>query len=74
MVCIAGIYTAAFDDQLEWLTVKGIADYADGAEFTTASWSTFSSVMAASVVAHILSDTAVFCSWPHYGGNDHQLF
>ena len=27
---ISGVFTAAFDTQLEWLTVKGIADFADG--------------------------------------------
>ena len=62
------MFTAAFDDQIEWLIVKGIADYADGTESTTESWSPFASVMAASVVAHILSDSCVFRTWPHYEG------
>ena len=48
--------------------MKGIADYSDGAESIKESWSHFSSVMAASVVAHILSDSAVFRTWPHYEG------
>ena len=48
--------------------VKGIADYADGAVSTTESWGPFASVMAASVVTHILSDSAVFRTWPHYKG------
>ena len=26
---ISGVFTAAFDTKLEWLTVKGIADFAD---------------------------------------------
>ena len=66
------MFTAAFDDQIEWLIVKGIADYADGTESTTESWSPFASVMAASVVAHILRDPYVFRTWPHYQseGND----
>ena len=68
MFVISGVFTAAFDDQVEWLIVKGIADYADGAEFTTENWSPFASVMAASVVGHILSDPVVFSSWPHCGG------
>jgi len=69
-VCyISGVFTAAFDDQIEWLIVKGIADYADGAELTTENWSPFASVMAASVVKHITKDSAVFSSWPHCGGN-----
>ena len=67
---IAGLFTAAFDDQIEWLIVKGIADYADGAELTAESWRPFASVMAASVVSHILSDPTVFSSWPHYEGKD----
>ena len=45
--------------------MKGIADYADGAESTTEIWSPFASVMAASLVAHILMDPMVFRSWPH---------
>ena len=69
MYCITGIFTAAFDNQIEWLIVKGICDYADGAEGTAESWSNFASVMAASVAAHILSDPCVFRSWPNYGGN-----
>ena len=48
--------------------MKGIADYADGAESTTESWSLFASVMAASVVTHILSDSCAFRTWPHYEG------
>ena len=60
------MFTAAFDDQIEWLIVKGIADYADGAESTTESWTPFASVMAASVVKHILRDPNVFRTWPHY--------
>ena len=48
--------------------MKGIADYMDGTQAITESWSTFASVMAASVVAHILSDSAVFRTWPHYEG------
>ena len=70
MYCITGIFTGAFDKQIEWLIVKGISDYADGAEGTAENWSNFASIMAASVAAHILSDPCVFRSWPHYGGND----
>ena len=69
---IAVTFTAALGDQIEWLIVKGIADYADGAELTATSWRPFASVMAASVVSHILSDPPVFSSWPHYGGRDSQ--
>ena len=58
--------------------MKGIADYADGAESISENWSPFASVMAASVVANIVNDPVVFQEWPHYKGtrnNDHiRLF
>ena len=54
--------------KMEWVIVKGISDYADGTK-TSESWTTFASVMAASVASNILSDAAVFQSWPHYKGN-----
>ena len=62
------MFTAAFDCQIEWLIVKGIADYADGSQLPSEGWSSFASVMAASLVAHILSDPYVFHSWPYYQG------
>ena len=49
--------------------MKGIADYADGSQLASESWSSCASVMAASLVAYILSDPCVFHSWPHYQGN-----
>ncbi|KAL9979069.1 hypothetical protein ACROYT_G016670 [Oculina patagonica] len=61
-----GIFTAAFDDQIEWLVVKGITDYADGTECVSENWSPFASVMAASVVANILSDPVVFQGWSYF--------
>ncbi|KAM7438240.1 NLR [Porites harrisoni] len=61
-----GVFTAAFDSQLEWLIVKGIADFADGEQATAESWETCASMMAASLVSHILSDPCVFRTWPHY--------
>jgi len=72
---VSGIFTAAFDLQIEWLVVKGIADYADGTESVSENWSPFASVMAASVVAKILNNPVVFQEWPHYKGtsnNDHM--
>ena len=63
-----GVFTAAFDCQIEWLIVKGIADYADGSQLPSESWSSYASVMAASLVAHILNEPFVFHSWPHYQG------
>ena len=46
--------------------VKGIKDYADGSQSSHDEWGTFASVMAASVVANILSDAVIFEDWPHY--------
>ena len=46
--------------------VKGIKDYADGSQSSSDEWGTFASVMAASVVANILSDAVIFEDWPHY--------
>ena len=68
-MCFLGIFTAAFDTQIEWLIVKGIAGYADCAQLTSEGWPSCASVMAASLVTHILSDPVVFRSWPHYQGN-----
>ena len=68
LCCSIGVFTAAFDCQIEWLIVKGIADYADGSQLRSESWSSCASVMAASLVAHILSEPCVFHSWPHYQG------
>ena len=67
--CSTGVFTAAFDCQIEWLIVKGIADYADGSQLASESWSSCASVMAASLVAHMLNEPCVFHSWPHYQGN-----
>ena len=62
------MFTAAFDCQIEWLIVKGIADYADGCQLRSWRWYSCASVMAASLVAHILSEPRVFYLWPHYQG------
>ena len=71
MFWITGVFTAAFDSEIEWLIVKGIADYADSSstQQNAKSWRRFAGVMAASLVTHILSDPTVFHSWPHYKGN-----
>ena len=70
---IAGLFAAAFNLGIEWLIVKGIADFADGKELTTTPWEPFASVMAASVVFNFLSDANVFREWPHYQGNDNYM-
>ena len=72
-VSVAGLYTAAFDLQVEWLVVKGIASYADGRENTNEKWNEFASANAASLVAKILNDDVVFKRWPHYQGNDDNV-
>ena len=48
--------------------MKGIADFADGSQLVSEGWSSCASVMAASLVAHILSEPCVYHSWPHYQG------
>ncbi|XP_022807649.1 uncharacterized protein LOC111344668 [Stylophora pistillata] len=63
-----GIFDPAIDEQIDWLVVKGIADFADSRDCTSENWRPFASVMAASVVANILSDSVVFRGWPHKGG------
>ena len=63
-----GVFTAAFDCQIELLIVKGIADHADDLQLAPESWSSCASVMAASLVSHILNEPCVFHSWPHYQG------
>ena len=52
----AGVFIAAFDSGIEWLIVKGIADYAHSscAQQNTKRWRRCASVMAASLVMHIL--------------------
>ena len=54
---------------MEWVVVKGISGYADGTGGVSDEWKTFASVMAASVVENMLSDSAVFQSWPHFEGD-----
>ena len=70
---IAGLFAAAFDNDIEWLLVKGIADFADGNESSTVTWGSFASVMAASVVFNFLRDINVLREWPHYQGNDNYM-
>ena len=61
-----GVFAAAHDLKTEWVVVKGIKDYVDGSQSSSAEWETLASVMAASVVANILSDAVIFEDWPHY--------
>ena len=71
------LIAVATDSGIEWLIVKGIADYAvsSSAQQNAKSWRRCACVMAASLVLHILSNPTVFRSWPHYKGNfDKTLF
>ena len=60
------MFAAAHDLDIEWVVIKGISGYADGRKVKD-SWRAFASVMAASLTAHILSDTIAFQALPHYG-------
>ena len=60
------MFAAAHDFKTEWVVVKGIKDFADGSQPSSEKWESFASVMAASVVANILSDPVIFQDWPHY--------
>lgn len=61
-----GIFAAAHDLKTEWVIIKGISGYADCTASLSKQWVSFASVMAASVMYNILSDTIVFEEWPHY--------
>ncbi len=66
LLFFSGVFAAAHDLKTEWVVVKGIKDYADGSQPSSDEWRRFASVMAASVVANILSDPVVFEEWSHY--------
>ncbi len=58
----------------EWILIKGIKDYADGRQSSSDEWGVFASVMAASVVANILSDPVVYEEWSHYNEGNQLSF
>ena len=58
---------------MEWVIVKGVADFADDSKTPSASWKPFACVMAASVVFNMLSNPDVFKDWPHYQGMSQAL-
>ena len=60
------MYAAAHNLDIEWVVIKGISGYADGRKVKD-SWREFASFMAASLMAHILSDTVAFQALQHYG-------
>ena len=61
---ISGFFAEAYDGELEWGIVKGVASF--GEQSSSGDWVSFASAMAASVVANILSEPIVFREWPHY--------
>lgn len=63
-----GLYAAARDQEMEWVVIKGVSDFADGTKSATDAWKPFASVMAASLTAHILSDPTAFERLAHYEG------
>ena len=65
---LLGVYTAAHNLQTEWVVVKGISDYPDGTKDSTKDWKLYASVMAASLVAHVLSQPSIVRDWPRYDG------
>ena len=55
------------------MIVKGVASYFHQSQSATAEWMSFASAMAASVVAKMLKDPAVFQEWQHYNqGKSHH--
>ena len=70
---LSGVYSAAHDLNVEWIIIKGVSDFADGKESETNAWSSFASLMAASFVAHILSNPIIFEDWPHYNNGKTSL-
>ncbi|XP_067054266.1 guanylate-binding protein 1-like isoform X3 [Acropora muricata] len=61
-----GLYAAAYDANIEWVIVKGVASYFHQSQSATSEWMSFASTMAASMVAKMLKDPTVFREWPHY--------
>ncbi|XP_015772920.1 PREDICTED: uncharacterized protein LOC107351139 isoform X3 [Acropora digitifera] len=67
-----GVYAAAYDTNIEWVIVKGVASYFHQRQSATSEWMSFASSMAASVVAKMLIDPTVFRKWRHYSqGKSH---
>ncbi|XP_073234743.1 uncharacterized protein [Porites lutea] len=68
-----GVYGAAHDLGVEWIIIKGVSDFADGTTSETNSWRPFASLMAASLVAHILKNPIIFENWGHYNDGKSSL-
>lgn len=61
-----GLFAAAHYYNIEWVVIKGVSDYAGNDKSASDPWRPFASKMAASLVAHVLSDVYVFQNWRHY--------
>jgi len=73
LLLTSGVYSAAYDANIEWVIVKGVARYFYQGQSATSEWMSFASTMAASVVAKMLNDPTVFQKWAHYNqGNSHD--
>ena len=60
----SGVYAAAYHKKIEWVIVKGVAGYLY--QRKSDEWMSFASIMAASVVAKMVDEPAVFRKWPHF--------
>ncbi|XP_068670281.1 NLR family CARD domain-containing protein 3-like isoform X3 [Montipora foliosa] len=60
-----GVFAAAYDEKVEWVIVKSVASFVNQTQPSRSEWMSFASTMAASVVAKMISDPAVFKDWPH---------
>ena len=72
LLYVSGVL-AANELKMEWVVVKGISGYADGAK-EKENWQTFASVTAASLVANILNQSSIFEDWPHYKGKQINFY
>ena len=61
-----GVYAAAYDTNIEWVIVKGVASYFHQGQSAADEWKPFASTMAASVVARMLKHPTVFLEWRHF--------
>ena len=67
------VYAAAYDANIEWVIVKGVACYFHQSQSATAEWMSFASAMAACLVAKMLKAPAVFQERLHYNqGKSHH--
>ncbi|XP_067054325.1 death domain-containing ATP nucleosidase-like isoform X3 [Acropora muricata] len=61
-----GLFAVAHYYGIEWIVIKGVSDFAGNNKSASDPWRPFASMMAASLVAHVLSDVYVFQNSRHY--------